>query len=133
MRKLNCILLIDDDEDDNFFHHIAIKEADVPEKVVIAESGFKALELLKANLVSPDLIFLDINMPKMNGWEFLEEYKILTGGKMEAKIIMLSTSVNPQDKERSRDCMQVLDFKTKPLSPQMLLEIRSYFLKEGSV
>ncbi|MCE3258994.1 MAG: response regulator [Bacteroidetes bacterium] len=127
MKKLKCILLIDDDEDDNFFHHIAIKEANVTEKVVIAESGFKALELLRNNLVSPDLIFLDINMPKMNGWEFLEEYKKLDSSNSTARIIMLSTSVNPHDKERSRDFVQVMDFRTKPLDPQILTEISSHF------
>ena len=70
-------MLIDDDDDDNFFHQMVLNEVDVANKVQVAESAFEALDYLREGKQIPELIFLDINMPKMNGWEFLNEYKKL--------------------------------------------------------
>jgi len=122
--KLNCIMLIDDNEDDNFIHQIVIKRADACHKIQVAESGMEALEYLKKGKNIPELIFLDINMPRMNGWEFLEEYKVLDKDhKAEVVVIMLSTSINPADKEKAYTIEEVKEFKSKPLSLEMLNEI----------
>jgi CheY-like chemotaxis protein len=127
MKKINSILLIDDDEDDNFFHKIALSEANICENIVVAESGFSGLDLIKKPGFEPELIFLDINMPKMNGWEFLAEYRKLNL-KNKPIIIMLTTSMNPQDRDRSKDIPEVVDFRTKPLDVRMLKSIyHSYF------
>jgi CheY-like chemotaxis protein len=127
MKKLDCILFIDDDEDDNFFHQVVVKEMDGAHHIQIAESGFEALDFIKNRAKIPDLIFLDINMPKMNGWEFLEEYRKLQRDH-ETIIIMLTTSLNPMDKERSEKIPEIKGFKTKPLDAEMLKEImRQHF------
>ncbi|MGZ3883910.1 MAG: response regulator [Bacteroidia bacterium] len=127
MKKLDCILFIDDDEDDNFFHRLVVKEVNGAEYVKIAESGFEALDFLKEKTRVPQLIFLDINMPKMNGWEFLEEYRKM-GDNGEAVIIMLTTSLNPADKERSETIPEIREFKTKPLNAETLRQIiQQYF------
>src|SRR5438105_4751671 len=115
MRKLSCILLIDDDDDDNFFHQIVAREADITDHVQVAENAFEALEYIKTGKPAPDLIFLDINMPKMNGWEFVDEYRKLNRIQNPV-IIMLSTSLNPSDIEKSREIPEIKEFKTKPLS-----------------
>jgi CheY-like chemotaxis protein len=129
--KLNCIMLIDDNEDDNFIHQIVLKRADVCHKIQVAESGTEALEYLKKGKDIPELIFLDINMPKMNGWEFLEEYKLLNPDqKAEVVVIMLSTSVNPADKEKAHSIEEVRDFKSKPLSREMLDEVLDRFFSD---
>ena len=66
-KRLNRIMLIDDDADDNLFHQIILKKLDVADHIVVAESGPEALDYLKKENESPDIIFLDINMPGMSG------------------------------------------------------------------
>src|SRR5690606_32947414 len=97
-KKLNCILLVDDDPDDNFYHQIIINEMNIVNNIDIARNGIEALEYLKTeDQLPPDLIFLDLNMPKMNGWEFLEQYKHLgIGQKARVLIVILTTSANPE-------------------------------------
>ena len=106
-KKINCILLIDDDKSTNFLHKIIIEETGVSEKVEAVQSGQEALDYLERKkegvYPKPDLIFLDINMPGMNGWEFLEEYEKLDDNlKGEIMIMMLTTSINPDDEEKAK-------------------------------
>jgi CheY-like chemotaxis protein len=124
-RKLNCILLVDDDPDDNFFHQRIINKMDITHAIAVAKNGIEALEYLrKENQVIPELIFLDINMPKMNGWEFLEEYKKLDEKqKARITIMMLTTSANPDDVAKANSIEEVTGIRTKPLSVEMLTEI----------
>lgn len=124
-KKLNCILLIDDNDADNHYHQIIIEQMNITESVQIAENGLEALAFLKKeNQVAPELIFLDINMPKMNGWEFLDEYKNLDAQqKAEIVIVMLTTSANPDDIKRAETIAEVNGFKVKPLTEEMLNEI----------
>ncbi|HOZ87657.1 MAG TPA: response regulator, partial [Bacteroidia bacterium] len=113
--KLKCIMLIDDDEDDNFFHKREIADNHLADMVIVQDSAIKALEYLKAKTdPCSDLIFLDINMPRMNGWEFLTEYNKLDK-EMQSKaiIIMLSTSENPSDIARAKSWDFVADYITK--------------------
>ena len=123
-KKLSCILLIDDDDDDNEYHQLIIGRMNVTETIQVAEGGQQALDYLSdKSKVIPDLIFLDINMPKMNGWEFLEKYRQMEHVKNHIIIVMLTTSGNPRDIERAQKTAEVKGFKTKPLTPEMLREI----------
>jgi CheY-like chemotaxis protein len=128
-KKLSCVLLIDDNDADNEYHQIVIERAGIADNIRIAENGFEALAYLKSeDQVAPELIFLDINMPKMNGWEFLEEYKRLGISKKQIIILMLTTSANPADLERAKKIEEVTGFKVKPLTKEMLAEImKDYF------
>ena len=126
MNKLNSILLIDDNKIDNFFHERVIKKYDAAIRVTAKTSGEQALDyLLNATIDElPDLIFLDINMPGMNGWEFLQEYhKMGTERKKSMIIVMLSTSEDPEDKAMALTQGIAADYKSKPLTQQMLEEI----------
>src|SRR4051812_39765285 len=109
-KKLKCILLIDDDHDDNIYHQIILKEMEIVEKIETAENGIEALEYLRdSNRTQPELIFLDINMPKMNGWEFLSEYKNLESEKKAQIVVMiLTTSANPDDIKRAKEIEEVI-------------------------
>ncbi len=121
-KKLNCILLVDDDPDDNFYHQIIINEMNIVENIDIVVNGIEAIDYLKAeNRNPPDLIFLDLNMPKMNGWEFLEQYAHLSAAqKAKVLIIILTTSLNPDHISKAKEIADVTGFETKPLSKEML-------------
>jgi CheY-like chemotaxis protein len=132
-RNLKCVMLVDDDQNDNFYHEREIKKCNPDILVIEKNTGSDALEYLKANLDSedslPNLIFLDINMPILNGWEFLDAYekldKKLQGGVI---IIMLSTSGNIEDIEKARTYKCVADYLTKPLTRELMAEIqKKYF------
>ncbi len=129
-KKLNCILLVDDDPDDNFFHEIIINEMNIVNQIDIATNGIEALAYLKKeNQVPPEIIFLDLNMPKMNGWEFLEHYKHLNiKQKADVLIVILTTSANPDDIKKAEEIEDVTGFETKPLTKELMYEIlQQYF------
>ena len=132
-QKLKNILLIDDDQATNFLHQIIIKKADCTENLHIEYNGEAAINYLTTKkdgeYPNPELIFLDINMPRMNGWAFLEEYQKLTNGKKSSAIIvMLTTSLNPDDQERSKQYYAISEFRSKPMSIDMVMEvIKTYF------
>ncbi len=127
-KKLKCVLLIDDDEPTNFVNQLVVEETGCADKIVKAESGQKALDYI-ASVASqpdaqPDLIFLDINMPAMNGWEFLDRYENLPEAQKCAKlVIMLTTSQNPDDRKRASEISNVNDFISKPLTGETLQKI----------
>jgi CheY-like chemotaxis protein len=137
-QKLNCILLIDDDEPTNFMSNMELEEADCTKHIQIADSGKKALSYLSASspinnkdneMPYPELIFLDINMPAMNGWEFLYKLKYLKKeNEPEIVIIMLTTSINPDDKLKAEKIPLIAGFENKPLTSEIIQNIiKKYF------
>lgn len=128
-RKLNSILLIEDDEATNFIHQLVIKRLDCAEHVHVSWNGADALDYLKRCTKTPpcqhpDLILLDINMPGLNGWEFLEEYtKLKNEDGDDIVVVVLTTSLNPEDKHRATTNPLVTAFKNKPLTPSLMEEI----------
>jgi len=126
--KFKCILLVDDNDDDNFIHTRVIRKMDCAEKIVVCYNGLEAMEFLTTPVngvhPQPDLIFLDINMPGMDGWEFLREYKKLDSNQQaDVVMIMLSTSVNPDDHKRASEDPSIHSFLSKPLDSETLERI----------
>ncbi|HZG24110.1 MAG TPA: response regulator [Chitinophagaceae bacterium] len=119
--KLDWVLLVDDDNDCNFFHQRVLTTVGCTNLIDVANDGWEALDVLKAKALATSpgngIIFLDINMPGLNGWEFLDEY-IKPAMKLEQQIviIMLSSSLNPDDKERALSYKCVNGFTNKPLT-----------------
>ncbi len=129
-KELNCIMLIDDDNDDNFFHEMAIMKNNFAGTVVVQDSGIKALEYIKLKtLPCSNLIFLDINMPRMSGWDFLIEYnKLIDEIQKKPIIVMLSTSFNRDDITKAKESSLVSDYITKPLTKEIVSAIiEKYF------
>ncbi len=123
---IQCIMLIDDNKTDNFFHERAIKKFNPGIEIITYLSANDALEHLNGDTKVPDVIFLDINMPGMTGWEFLEEYKKISQGKPKSLIItMLSTSENPDDMGKAKNYN--VFFKSKPLTLEMLSETADHY------
>lgn len=122
-KNVKCILLIDDDEPTNVLHQIELEEADVSEKIIAIDNAEEALKYLidasGGKYTLPELIFLDINMPGMDGWGFLEEYeKLELQNKTEVILIMLTTSLNPDDQSKAESYEIVQGFLHKPLTAE---------------
>lgn len=116
-------MLIDDNSDDNFYHERVIRKNNLADKIMAITDAVDALEFLKSRTASepgPQLIFLDINMPGMNGIEFLHEYARQSN---RAVIVMLTTSENPDDKARATETGIISDFRIKPLSKEILEDV----------
>ena len=124
--KINNILLVDDDEIVNFINKTVISRTVETDTITISRDGLEAIDYLKNNMDSsiPDLIMLDINMPRMDGWQFLEEYKnIKQDFKKTPVIVMLSSSNNPVEMDKARNSGEIAAFKNKPLTIEKFQEI----------
>ncbi|MEZ4953051.1 MAG: response regulator [Saprospiraceae bacterium] len=135
MKKLDKVLLIDDSKADNFIHKRVIKKADITDNIIVKYSGQSALEYLTTKVdghyPTPELVFLDINMPGMDGWEFLEEYEKLEEAQRAGVIVcMLTTSIAEKDQQRANNYAKISSYRHKPLTDQMLFEILETFFPD---
>lgn len=124
-KKTQCVLFIDDDKATNFFNKRVAKNHGFFNKIVSVQSGFEGLDYLKASVKGleqkPDLIFLDINMPAMNGWEFLKEFHNLDKNLIKGiDIVILSTSTDPNDIDEFNKNESLIDFVNKPINLNVL-------------
>jgi len=127
-KPVNTILFIDDDKVTNFYNRKIVNKYQKVKNIISVNSGRSALEYLLdievKNAIKPDLIFLDINMPGMSGWEFIEEYKKINPNITKGiKIMLLTTSSNQEDYERSKQISIIDGFINKPLSVDILEDI----------
>lgn len=119
------ILLIDDNELDNYISRTVLEQENFCETIIEQNSALKALDFLKGTAADPeqipDIIFLDIKMPIMDGFGFLKEFEKLPGNvKKKSKIVMLSSSLNSKDIEKANNDPHVIKFISKPLTPEQL-------------
>lgn len=123
-QKLDCILLVDDDAITNEINKHYIDSSGVTNNIELATDGQFALNyFMKEEVIStpPDLVLLDINMPRMNGWEFVEEYQKL--GYNNTTIVMLTSSINEGDLKKAEDSNVVSELITKPLDESKIDKI----------
>lgn len=124
MKKINKVLVVDDSESDYIIAEVAIMEYDPEVEVLHAKDGQEALDILDQLEVVPDVILLDINMPGMNGYEFLEVY--MEKDYDSSIVTMLSTSDQDEDKERCLKYSFVNVYIVKPLEKEDLVTIEKF-------
>jgi CheY-like chemotaxis protein len=126
MKRFNKILLIDDDSITNFINSSVIRNTGLGEVVKVASNGKEAIEYIKKDCsresIYPDLILVDINMPGMNGYEFLKEYRNLKIKETEKTTIMVLTASISQGDIEEAEKMGVL-LLTKPLRKKTIAEL----------
>ena len=127
-KRLKSLMLIDDHYPTNYYHKLIIKETGCTENLITKESAIDALEYFKSvdnkNIYAPNLVFLDIHMPKMTGWEFVEKYASLPSqNKAEHIIVLLSTTFHKTENERIETNPDISGFIIKPLTKESLLEL----------
>lgn len=127
--KYKIAMLIDDNEIDNFINQKMIEGTNFSEKTFVFTSGKGSLEYFNnigkdtrlAMELMPDILFLDINMPMMDGFQFLDQFNRINE-KLEnkCKIAILTTSINPEDKNRFLLNKMVVSYLNKPLTEKAL-------------
>lgn len=130
-KKYHTVMLIDDNEIDNLINQKMIEAADIASNIYTHTGAKSAIEFLKnmenlevADRVLPDIIFLDIDMPLMDGFQFLDEFDKLTGvAKGKCRVVMLTSSINPQDMSKSKKYPYVKMYINKPLSHESLMKL----------
>lgn len=121
MKRLSGILLIDDNETSNFLNERLLKRMDLTDHIQVVTNGKQALDYLEKlsrepdGYIKPELILLDINMPVLDGFEFLELFQQLDARfRKGIRIAMLSTSNHPQDTGKAGEYNAF--YLTKPLT-----------------
>lgn len=128
MKKLESICIIDDDEIYTFLLKKTLKKIDLCNQVHSYVNGLDGIDNLKKIIenheVLPDIILLDINMPLLDGWEFLNEFqKIKDKIDKNIAIYVVSSSISVIDIDKAKNHPEVVDFLTKPIEPDTLVRI----------
>jgi len=129
MARCKTCLRIDDNYIDNFVTRKILESGNFVENIVVRQSPGDAIEALRIGAVTPDVIFLDIRMPMMTGFEFLEEYdKLSIANKQDIKIYMLSSSLDPTDMQKSVVNKYISNYIHKPITHKALDDLFAHDL-----
>ena len=132
---LDKILCVDDDPITLMLCRKVIAKAGFARETDSAINGEAALhyfdDLILSDRKHPELILLDLNMPVMGGWEFLDNFSKGTYANVfaEVKVIVLSSTIDPQDVEKAKSYPMVMEFMSKPITTEMLDELNSKLYK----
>jgi DNA-binding NtrC family response regulator len=118
--KVDSVWIVDDDQVITYITEHMLRNADASLHISTFLSAKLALEKLRLDGFAPDVLLLDINMPGITGWEFLEQLKALN---VEANVYMYSSSIDPDDVKEARNYPMVKDFISKPLDSRTIRQI----------
>ena len=123
MRPLD-VMLVDDDDADLFLHSLVLRDCDQVREVTAFQDPAQSLQFLRDNPHRVDVLFLDINMPAMDGFAFLEEYScIVREHLVQRQVVMLTSSVNPADRARAWAADVTITYLEKPLDAESLRRV----------
>ena len=122
MQKFNKILLVDDDRAMNYLSREVLTELNASSEIAVAEDGLEAIQHIKDSNC-PDVIFLDIRMPFMDGFEFLDSLT-QTGLCRKVKVVMLTSSVRPEDRKKAFTYRFVIEYFEKPLTEEKIQKVK---------
>lgn len=121
-------MVIDDSQMDRYVAQYNIKKTCFAEEIIMMESAKAALEYIRKSIAEkqnlPDFIFLDIRMPEIDGFQFLEEYSKLILSQAKPILMMLSSSLSPEDHRRAAKNEYVEGFISKPLDKEKLQALK---------
>ena len=125
MAAYRSVMLVDDNEIDNIINEKIIEANSFAEQILVFQTGQDALEYLRENQGDveslPEIVFLDINMPIMDGFQFLSDFEEFSDDvRDKCKIIMLSSSISPKDIDRAASSRYVKKYLNKPLNARYL-------------
>ena len=132
---MDLLLCVDDDSITIMLSKMVLTRTAYAKEIVTAHNGEEALEYLdhliaSSATVKPSLIFLDLNMPVMGGWEFLNSFSSEEYSDYNAiNVIILSSTIDPEDLEKAKKYPMVFDFLSKPISKEMLEYIKTKIQK----
>jgi CheY-like chemotaxis protein len=134
VKKINKILLVDDDQVTNYLNNSVIEKLNLAEEVVMKANGLDAISFIKEVCKPlnqyPDLIFLDLTMPGMDGFEFLQEFeKLCASVKYDIYLVVLSSSNAGEDLIKLRQLGNYY-YIQKPLTVDKLLDIHHRFFRD---
>jgi CheY-like chemotaxis protein len=123
MQQLKRVILIDDDEITNFIHQSLIEEMNITEEIICAGDGSEGIEILRKHALPPEghigVILLDLNMPGMNGLDFLDALREMPEHRAAYRVVIMTTSQNPKDKARVKQ-EEVAAYLNKPFRKEHL-------------
>ena len=122
MNSKNDIFLIDDDQTANFINEMQIKRFSNNFNIQTFVNAKNALSTLKNGIAIPEFIFLDINMPEMDGWDFIQKFQELN---LSSKIVLVTSSLDPIDKIKAKSIEGVVSFIEKPMVKKDLVPLFS--------
>ena len=113
-------LLIDNNYIDNFINSRLLKRSNFAENIIASQDPREVIKSLRDGIIKPDIIFLDVDMPLMDGFEFLKEYDKIDMDKEFIKIVLLTSSIDPADIKRAEKNKYITKLVTKPLTDKVI-------------
>lgn len=127
MQKIENVLFVDDDEITNYLNVRLVQKLQIANEIKVAMNGLEALDLIKKTEIGhyscPDLIFLDLNMPLMDGFQFLESFTQMENCETKPHIVVVTTSTNNKDLDRLQSYTCISGYINKPMTTEKLQKV----------